>query len=84
MSVQVYSVPGQAKGKRKTSFEWKSIDLSYDLSCLLHVGLMLTIIKVFIILLLLVRIVNILAFFKINQLALLSIECPGIFSSWPN
>ena len=45
---------------------------------------MLTIIKVFIILFLIMGIGNILAVFKINQSALLSNECPGIFSSWPN
>ena len=32
MSAQVYSVPGQIEGKRKAFFEWKSIDLSYELS----------------------------------------------------
>ena len=32
MSAQVYSVPGQTEGKRKDLFEWKSIDLSYELS----------------------------------------------------
>ena len=47
---------------------------------LLHVGLMLTIIRMFIILFL-VRIGNILVIFEINQWALLSIECPCIFSS---
>ena len=31
MSVQVYSVPGQTEGKRKAFFEWKSIDLFYEL-----------------------------------------------------
>ena len=41
---------------------------------LLYVGVMLTIIKVFINLFLLVRIGNILAIFKINQYVLLSIE----------
>ena len=50
----------------------------------LHVGIMLTIIQVLIILFLIVRIGNILAIFKINQLALLSIEGPGRFSSLPN
>ena len=65
MSAQVYSVPGQTEGKRKIFFEWKSIDLSYELS--FHVGLMLTIIKVFIILFLLVSTGNILVIFKINQ-----------------
>ena len=32
MSVQVYSVPGQTEGRRKALLEWKSIDLSYELS----------------------------------------------------
>ena len=32
MSIQVYSVPGQAEGRRKAFSEWKSIDLSYELS----------------------------------------------------
>ena len=32
MSAQVYSVPGQTEGKRKAFFEWKSINLSYELS----------------------------------------------------
>ena len=32
MIAQVYSVPGQTKGRRKAFLEWKSIDLSYKLS----------------------------------------------------
>ena len=32
MSAQVYSAPGQIEEKWKTFFEWKSIDLSYELS----------------------------------------------------
>ena len=32
MSPQVYSVPAQTKGRRKVILEWKSIDLSYELS----------------------------------------------------
>ena len=32
MSAQVYSVPGQTEGSRKTLLEWKSIDLFYELS----------------------------------------------------
>ena len=32
MSAQVYSVPGQTEGKRKAFFEWKSIELSCELS----------------------------------------------------
>ena len=32
MTAQVYSVPGQTEGRRKVLLEWKSIDLSYELS----------------------------------------------------
>ena len=32
MSAQLYSVPGQTEGRRKALLEWKSIDLSYELS----------------------------------------------------
>ena len=32
MSAQVYSAPGQTERRKKTLLEWKSIDLSYDLS----------------------------------------------------
>ena len=32
MSAQVYSVPGQTEGRNKAFLEWKSIDLSYELS----------------------------------------------------
>ena len=32
MIAQVYYTPGQTEGKRKAFFEWKSIDLSYELS----------------------------------------------------
>ena len=32
MSAQVYSVPGQTEGRRKTLLEWKSVDFSYELS----------------------------------------------------
>ena len=48
--------------QNKALLEWK-----YPMNYLLHVGIMLTIIKVFIILFLLVRIGNILAISKINQ-----------------
>ena len=41
MSAQVYSVPGQTEGRRKAFLEWKSIDLSHQLS--LTFGTMLTI-----------------------------------------
>ena len=32
MRAQVYSVPGKTEGRRKAFLEWKSIDLSYELS----------------------------------------------------
>ena len=32
MSAQVYSVPGQTEGRSKAFLEWKSIDLSHELS----------------------------------------------------
>ena len=65
MSAQVYSVPDQIEGRTKAFLEWKSIDLSYNLS--LTCGVILTIINVFITLFLLVGIQNILAIFKVNQ-----------------
>ena len=70
MSAQVYFVPGQTEGRNKAFLGWKSIDLNYILhpmNYIFHVGVMLTIIKVFTNLFLLVRIENILAIFKINQ-----------------
>ena len=65
MGAQVNSVPSQTEGIRKTFFEWASI--YYPLNYLLHVDVMLTVIKVFIILVLLVGIGNALAIFKANQ-----------------
>ena len=62
MSAQVYSVTGQTEGRMKIFLEWKSIDLSSK-----HVEVMLTIIKEFIIFLLLVAIGNNLPIFKTNQ-----------------
>ena len=32
MRAQVYSVSGQTEGRRKAPLEWKSIDLTYELS----------------------------------------------------
>ena len=66
MSTQVYSVHGQTEGRTKALLEWKSIDLCYGLS--LTGGGNLTIIKVFIILFLLVRIRNILAIILVYSL----------------
>ena len=66
MSAQVYSVPGHTEGRKKPFLEWKSTDVSYEIY-LTSCGIMLTIIKVFLILFLLVRIGNIMEVFKINQ-----------------
>ena len=82
MNSQVYPVPGQNEGRRKAFLEWKSIDLSSKLSP--SCGGNVNYYKSVIILLLIGGIGNILAIFKTNQQALLSIECPGIFSSWAN
>ena len=68
MSAQVYPVPGQTEGRSKAFLEWKSIDVS--INYLLHVGVMLTIIKVVINLFLLARIGNILAISKMNEIAI--------------
>ena len=43
MSARVYSVPGQAEGRRKAFLEWENTDLSSKLS--LTCGIMFTIIK---------------------------------------
>ena len=64
LSATVYPVPGQTEGRQKAFLDWKDTDLS---SYFLHVGLLLTIIKVFIILFLLVGIGSILVIFKTNQ-----------------
>ena len=84
MIAQVYSVLGQTEGRRKAFLEWTSIDLSSKLSFTfgsnvnyykkVHHPIPTR----------LVRIRNTLAIFKTNQQVLLSNECPGIFSSWPN
>ena len=73
-----YSVPGQAKGK--AFLEWASTDLSFKY--FLHVGVMLTIIKV-LLSYSYSAYGNTQAIFKTNQQALHSVECPGMFSSWP-
>ena len=60
MSAQVCSLPGQTEVREKAFLESKSIDLFYK--HVLHVGVMLTIIKVFIILLLTVKLLYIFYF----------------------
>ena len=74
--------PAKLKRKGRPFLNGKAY--TYPISYLLHVGVTLTIIYVFIILLLFVGIENNFAIFKINQYTLLLIEYPGIFSSWTN
>ena len=79
---QVYFIPGQTKGRRKTFLERTSIDLSSKLSftCGRNVNSYKSVHHP--IPTLSVGTENTLAILKPNQKALLSIECPGIFSFW--
>ena len=83
ISVQVYSVSGQTKGRGKAFWNGEKHSLIKIISYMGE-GVMLTIMKVFIILFLLEGIGNILEIFKITQSALLSMGCPGIFPFGPN
>ena len=67
MSVQVNFVPGHSVSVPEKSDLFGMEKQTYPMNYLLHVGVKLTIIKVFNILFLLVRIGNILAISKINQ-----------------
>ena len=84
MSAQVYSVPGQTEGRSKTFLEWKSIDLSHELSltCGGNVNYYKSVHHT--IPTLPVGTGSTLAIFKMNQWTLLSIEFPDIFSSCPD
>ena len=73
MSALVYSVPGQSEGRRNHFLEWASIDLFLN-----YVNYYKSIHHP--IPTLPVAIGNTQAMFK-NQLALLSIKCPGMVSS---
>ena len=83
-SPQVYSVPGQAEGRKKAFLELTSIDLFSKLSitCGGNVNYCKSVHHP--IHTVPVGIGNTLAIFKTKQKTLLSVECPGIFSSWPN
>ena len=84
MNVQVYSVPGETEWRRRAFLEWTKIDLPSKLS--ITCGSNFTYYKSVHhpIPTLLVGILNTMTIFTINLKALLSIDCPGIFSSWPN
>ena len=84
MNVQVYSVPGQTEGRRRALLEWKKTDLPFKLST--TCGSNFTYYKIVHrpIPTLSVGILNTMTIFIINLKAILSIECPGISSSWPN
>ena len=66
MSAQVYSVPGQIERPNGRPFRTGKAYI-YPLNYILYMGVMLTIMKVFIILFLLMRIGNIQAIFKTNH-----------------
>ena len=78
MNAQVYSVHGQTEGKMKAFFEWKSIDLSYELSLTYGVNVNYYKSVHHPIPTLPVRTRNALVIFKTNQQTLLSIEFPDI------
>ena len=65
MSAQVYSFLAKLKGEGRPFWNVKAY--TYLINYLLHVGVLLTIIKVFIILFLIAGIGSILEIFKINQ-----------------
>ena len=70
MSAQIYSVPDKTEGR---SF-WNGKAETCPINYFLHVRVMLTIIKMFNILFVLVGIGNILAIFKTNQQALFQLS----------
>ena len=78
MSAQLYSVPGQTEGKKKTFLEWTSIDLFSQLSltCEGNVNYYKSVHHP--IPTLRVGLGNTLAIFETYECALLSAECPGI------
>ena len=83
MSTRVHSVPGQTEGRKKTFLDRTTIDSSSKLShtCGGNVNYHKSVdcpIPT-----LPVGIGNTQSIFKTNQQALLSIECLGMFSSWP-
>ena len=85
MSAQVFLLLVKLKWEERPF--WNRKVRTYPINYFLHVGVILTIMKVFIILFLLVEIGKILEIFIsnfLNQYPLLSVECPGIFSSRPN
>ena len=83
MIARVHSVPGQNEGRRKVFLEWTTINLSFKLSvtCESNVNYYESVHHP--IPTLLYRLGNTHAVFKTNQYVVLSVECPGIFSSWP-
>ena len=82
MSAQVHSVPGQTEGRRKAFLEWTSINLSSKLSltCGSNVNYYKSVHHP--IPALTDGIGKTWALFKTNNYALLSVECPDMFSSW--
>ena len=79
MSAQLYSVPDQTEGKKKTFLEWTSIDLFSKLSLTWGGNVNYYKSVHHPIPTLRVGLGNTLAIFETNECALLSAECPGIF-----
>ena len=81
MIARVHSVPDQTEGKRKVFLEWTTINLSSKLSvtCESNVNYYESVHHP--IPTLLDRLGNTQAVFKTNQYVVLSVKCPGIFSS---
>ena len=80
MSAQAYSVPGQTEETRKGILEWKSIDLSYELSltCRGNVNYYKSVHHP------IPTSESREHSSNFQNKSVLSIKFPGIFSSWPN
>ena len=84
MSGQLYSVLGQTEGSRKAISEWTNRDFSSKLflTCANNVYYCKSFHYPIPTLPMGIR--NTLVIFIANLWAFISVECPGIFSSWPN
>ena len=84
MSGQLYSVLGQTEGSRKAISEWTNRDFSSKLclTCANNVYYWKSF--HYLIPTLPVAIRNTLAIFIANLWVFISVECPGMFTSWPN
>ena len=84
MSGQLYSVLGQTEGSRKAISEWTNRDFSSKLCLTCANNVYYCKSFHYPIPTLPMGIRNTLVIFIANLWAFISVECPGIFSSWPN